>query len=306
MSPEAILEDNKRVSGNRLEALLLVYIFGVLALPSRARVSSGNTTKTDNADAQIERVCEVETEQDLDIRVTLSPTNRGPSSFPTSPSGGQHSRPSRPLYVPRYRIAPKIVPGPGLGAAANPAGAGNGGGDSGAADECSVSENLKRQESKALQYNYNSDTKQNKDKKKKRRNSHLDRKVNINGHNFVIERAQVEKKTARHGVDLGLDPDIGVNGKPILDKKTQKPMAKTNKENYQLFEDKLEKLMKNSEMREGHFRKGRENQQETFNFYDVTTNRVGCFRKSDGKFISFWKLDKPGQLEEFLKNNNVI
>ena len=52
------------------------------------------------------------------------PTNRGPSNFPTPPSGG---RPSQPVYVPKYRIAPKIV-NPGLGAAANPAGAGGGGG----------------------------------------------------------------------------------------------------------------------------------------------------------------------------------
>lgn len=56
-------------------------------------------------------------------------------------------------------------------------------------------------------------------KKKKPRNSHLDRQVEINGHNFEIERAQVEKKTPRHGVDLGLNPDIGADGKPILDQK---------------------------------------------------------------------------------------
>lgn len=31
--------------------------------------------------------------------------------------------------------------------------------------------------------------------KKKRRNSHLDRKVQVNGHDFNISRAQVEKKT---------------------------------------------------------------------------------------------------------------
>lgn len=146
----------------------------------------------------------------------------------------------------------------------------------------------------------------NPQKKKKRRNSHLDREVEINGHKFEIERAQIEKKTPRHGVDLGLEPDIGADGKPILDKRTQKPMAKGNKENYELFADNLEKFMENSEMREGYFRKGRENQQETFNFYDAETNRVASFRKDNGKFISFWKMDKPGQIDEFLNNNNVI
>lgn len=223
------------------------------------------------------------------------PTNRGPSNFPTPPSGG---RPSRPVYVPKYRTAPKVVPG-----------AGGGGGAGGAAefdDQCPVPENQKSQESKTFNYDSHSTTKQNKDKKKKRRNSHLDRKVDINGHNFEIERVQVEKKTPRHGVDLGLDPDIGLDGKPILDQKTQKTMAKGNKENYQLFVDNLEKFMENSEMREGYFRKGRENQQETFNFYDAETNRVASFRKDNGKFISFWKMDKPGQIDEFLNNNNVI
>ena len=196
-----------------------------------------------------------------------------------------------------------------MGAGANPAGAGGGGGGAEFDDQCPVPKNQKSQESqesKTFNYDSHSNTKQNKNKKKKRRNSHLDRKVNINGHNFEIERAQVEKKTPRHGVDLGLDPDIGVDGKPILDQKTQKPMAKGNKENYQLFEDNLEKFMENYEMREGYFRKGRENQQETFNFYDAETNRVASFRKDNGKFISFWKMDKPGQIDEFLNNNNVI
>ena len=227
--------------------------------------------------------------------VPTSPGRGQPSNFPTPPSGG---RPSRPVYVPKYRTVPKIV-NPGVGAGANPAGAG-GGGAAEFDDQCLVPENQKSQESKT--FNYDSHL----DKKKKRRNSHLDRKVEINGHNFEIERAQVEKKTPRHGVDLGLDPDIGVDGKPILDQKTQKPMAKGNKENYQLFADNLEKFMENSEMREGYFRKGRENQQETFNFYDAETNQVASFRKDNGKFISFWKMEKPGQIDEFLNNNNVI
>lgn len=49
---------------------------------------------------------------------------QSPSNFPTTPAGG---RPSWPVYVPKYRTAPKVVD-PGLGAAANPAGAGGGGG----------------------------------------------------------------------------------------------------------------------------------------------------------------------------------
>lgn len=225
------------------------------------------------------------------------PTNRGPSNFPTPPSG---SRSSRPVYVPKYRTAPKVVD-QGLGAGVNPAGAGGGPGAAEFEDQCPVPKKEQSPESNTPNHGSTS-----KSKKKKRRNSHLDRKVEINGHNFEIERAQLEKKTPRHGVDLGLNPDIGVDGKPILDQKTRKPMAKGNKENYELFADNLEKFMKNSEMREGYFRKGRENQQETFNFYDAETNRVASFRKDNGKFISFWKMDKPGQIDEFLNDNNVI
>ena len=78
------------------------------------------------------------------------PTNHGPSNFPTSPTGG---RPSWPVYIPKYRTAPKVVPGPGLGAGANPAGAGGGGGAAEFDDQCSVPENKKSQESKS-DYDY--------------------------------------------------------------------------------------------------------------------------------------------------------
>jgi hypothetical protein len=69
------------------------------------------------------------------------PTNRGPSNFPTPPSVG---RPSRPVYVPKYRTVPKVVD-PGLGAAANPAGAGNGGGAAEFEDQCPVPEKQQSQ-----------------------------------------------------------------------------------------------------------------------------------------------------------------
>ena len=55
--------------------------------------------------------------------VPTSPGRGQPSHFPSPPTGG---RPSRPVYVPKYRTVPKVVPGPGLGAGANPAGAGGG------------------------------------------------------------------------------------------------------------------------------------------------------------------------------------
>ena len=82
--------------------------------------------------------------------VPTSPERGYPSNFPTPPAGG---RPSRPVYIPKYRTAPKVVPGPGLGAGANPAGAGGGGGAAEFDDQCSVPENKKSQESKS-DYDY--------------------------------------------------------------------------------------------------------------------------------------------------------
>ena len=263
-----------------------------------------------NNSTSIERVLsnqELDSLDDPNSRVVLVKTGDSSPSVPTSPGRGQPSNfpigttsGRRTPHVNTYRTPPKLVD-QGLGA-----GGGGGGGAAEFDDQCPVPEKQQSQASKTSNYDYHSNTQQNKDKKKKRRNSHLDRQVEINGHNFEIERAQVEKKTPRHGVDLGLNPDIGADGKPILDQKTQKPMAKGNKENYDLFADNLEKFMKNFEMREGYFRKSRENQQEAFNFYDAETNRVASFRKDNGKFISFWKMDKPGQIDEFLNNNNVI
>ena len=60
---------------------------------------------------------------------------------------------TQPVYIPKYRTAPKVVPGPGLGAGANPAGAGGGGGAGEFDDQCSVPENKKSQESKS-DYDY--------------------------------------------------------------------------------------------------------------------------------------------------------
>ena len=74
-------------------------------------------------------------------------TNRGPSNFPTPPSGG------RPVYVPKHRIAPKTVD-PGLVAAANPAGAGGGGENPKFDDQCPVPKTQKSQESKTFDYDY--------------------------------------------------------------------------------------------------------------------------------------------------------
>ena len=56
---------------------------------------------------------------------------------------------------------------------------------------------------------------------------------------FLIERPQVEKKTQPHGVDLGLEPALDATNNPIIDP---------------------------PEIREGWFRKGRENEVGAYNF----------------------------------------
>ena len=92
------------------------------------------------------------------INPITPPTNRGPSNFPTPPSG---VRPSQPVYVPKYRTAPKIV-NLGLGAGANSVGAG-GGGAAEFDDQFPVSKEQKSQESKFSEY----DLRSNAPKKKK-------------------------------------------------------------------------------------------------------------------------------------------
>ena len=68
--------------------------------------------------------------------VPTSPGRGQPSQFPTPPYGG---RPSQPVYVPKYRTAPKFVnPGLGAGANPNPAGADGGGGAAEFDDKCPV------------------------------------------------------------------------------------------------------------------------------------------------------------------------
>ena len=108
------------------------------------------------------------------------PTSHGrgqPSNFPTPPAGG---RPSRPVHVPKYRTAPKVVPGPGLGDGANPAGAGGGGGAAEFDDDkCSAPNKEQSQESKTYDYRSN-------DPKKKKQSAEQC-ELNENGKDGKIE-----------------------------------------------------------------------------------------------------------------------
>jgi hypothetical protein len=104
--------------------------------------------------------------------VPISPGRGQPSPFPTAPSGG---RPNRPVYLPKYRTAPKIV-NPGLGAGANPAGAGGGGGAAEFNDQCPVPKEQQSEKSKTFDYDYRSN-----DAKKKKQSSEQSKvKDNLN------------------------------------------------------------------------------------------------------------------------------
>ena len=98
------------------------------------------------------------------------PINRGPSNFPTPPSGGQPSR-NVPGVNP-YRVAPKVID-QGLGAGGNPAGAGHGAGAPEFDDNSPVPEKEKSQESFDYDYSSNSPKK----KKKSAEQCELDEKV---------------------------------------------------------------------------------------------------------------------------------
>ena len=137
----------------------------------------------------------------------------------------------------------------------------------------------------------------------------MDRKVPVDGHEFTIQRSQVEKKTVRHGCDLGLMPDIGPNGMPKIHKKTEKPMTKANRENFVLFTDRLEEHMKdpNTILIEGSYRKTENDPGEAFHFYNNETLVIATFKRGgDNPFVTSWKMDNtPSQLDEFLQDKNL-
>ena len=67
----------------------------------------------------------------------------------------------------------------------------------------------------------------------------MNRKIEVNGENLEFERDKIEKKAPSNGTDFRLEPDYGPDGKIIRDRKTGKPRAKQNKENYFKFTDNL-------------------------------------------------------------------
>ena len=144
--------------------------------------------------------------------VPTSPGRGQPSQFPTPPAGG---RPSRPVYVPRYRTAPKVVPGPGLGAGANPAGAGGGGGGGAAEaefdDQCPAPK--KQQQSQKSDRNEFQSDRNNSKKKKKHEAEQCELDENVNGAKVEIiyrikENPALVREAERMGKDQAAQKDV--------------------------------------------------------------------------------------------------
>lgn len=142
---------------------------------------------------------------------------------------------------------------------------------------------------------------------KKKRNQHLNQQIEVNGENFEFERDQIEKKAPSHGTDFGLDPDYSPDGEIIRDRKTGKPRAKQNKENYEKFTANLSEFVQDptSEKIEPQYRKGRDNEQDAVGFLNRKDRRFVIFDRHTKKYITGWVMNDL-QYQEFINNNNII
>jgi len=130
---------------------------------------------------------------------------QSPSNFPTPPSEG---RPSRPVYVPQYRTAPKVAD-PGLGAAANPYGAGGGGEAAEFDNQCPVPKEQQSQESKTFDY----DSRSNDPKKKKQSAEQCELDQNVKDAKIEIvyrikENPALVQEAERMGKDQAAQKDV--------------------------------------------------------------------------------------------------
>ena len=181
-------------------------------VPSIERVFSNQ--ELDLFDDSNSRVILVKT-GDSAPSVPTSPGRGQPSQFPTPPSGG---RPNRPVYVPKYRTAPKVVD-QGLGAAANPAGAGGGNGGGGGADDQCPAPKKKQQSQKSDKNKVQSDVYNSKKKKKRE-----------------AEQCKLEDEFRKDKKYGEFEYKLDKNGNPILRVET-----KTGSEVLVTYEQSLEK-----------------------------------------------------------------
>lgn len=224
------------------------------------------------------------------------------------PAGARGLKPGRVTPSPALKAPRGLItsrPQTGAGARREQTslnGAGNPGGGASFDDQCPVSKEQKSKEPVTHHHDFTQ-----KSKKKKKRNQHLNRQIDVNGEKFEFEWDQIEKKTPSHGPEFGLEPDYGPDGKIIRDRKTGKPRAKQNKENYEKFADNLDGFAKDpkSERIEPQYRKGRENEQDAVGFLNRKDKRFIIFDRHTKKYITGWVMNDL-QYQEFIENNNII
>ena len=109
-------------------ALSLSLLFGKTRLSS----SQSSNSNLNNKIAEEKIINNIEFCEDNDQQLILNdigyigapvPASSGPrSNFCTPPAAPARTRTGQSVYVTKYRTAPNVVPGPGLGVAANPGG----------------------------------------------------------------------------------------------------------------------------------------------------------------------------------------
>lgn len=191
----------------KIAVLTAAIAAGLIPLNTEAIESPGNNNQVYQERLLSDQKVILVKTGDSSPSVPTSPGRGQPSNFPTPPAGG---RPSRPVYVPKYRTAPKVVPGPGLGAGANPAGAGGGdGGDGAADDKCPAPNKEQSQESKTYDYDYRS----NDPKKKKQSAEQCELDENVKDVKVEIvyrikENPALVREAERMGKDQAAQKDV--------------------------------------------------------------------------------------------------
>lgn len=236
---------NKIKPPGRKRKIITTIVLSVTLLFGKARLSSSQSSSPNFANQVVnQRVIgeqELNSLEENDRQVILvgrdnsgTPSNvpsnigrqgQSPSNFPTPPSEG---RPSRPVYVPKHRIAPKVVD-PGLGAAANPAGAGNGGGAPEFEENSPVSKNF--------DYDYRSNDPQKKNKLNDQCPITEQNKAGIDelpdSSKFIYK---LETKTARKALkDVWKNPEAKKEVLAGLDRMNKGELLPRNQKNFKGF-----------------------------------------------------------------------
>ena len=204
LTEEEKLEVDKQVRKNRFELIFAIFFLPFPMLPTPYvlffLVESFDNKIVQERIIDNQKFCSLEDNNQQVILVKAGdnapsvPTSWQPSDCPTPPAGG---RPSRPIYMPKYRTPPQVVPGAGT----NPAGAGSGGKAPEFDYQCSIPENKKSQESKS-----DSDYPSNAPRKKKQFAQQCELDENVNERKIeIVYRIKENPALIREAKIMGKD-----------------------------------------------------------------------------------------------------